>query len=113
MSLPKGVICLWYGPIVSIPPGWVICDGSNDTPDLRDRFLVGAGSTYAVDAVGGGVNHNHTFTSDGHSHTLDDGAGLEAGAVKLAETTVEVDTGTTDNTAVLPPYHALAWIMKT
>jgi hypothetical protein len=63
---PAGVIVLWSGSIGSIPAGWVLCNGSNGTPDLRDRFVVGAGSTYAVDANGGslttgaGGDHNHT-----------------------------------------------------
>jgi hypothetical protein len=56
----------------------VLCNGSNGTPDLRNRFVVGAGSTYAVDATGGSadaivVSHTHTATSvvtdPGHTHT--------------------------------------------
>jgi hypothetical protein len=75
---PAGVIVLWSGSIGSIPAGWVLCNGSNGTPDLRDRFVVGAGSTYAVDATGGSadaivVSHTHTATSvvtdPGHTHT--------------------------------------------
>ena len=66
--LPAGTIVLWSGSIGSIPAGWVLCNGNNGTPDLRDRFVVGAGSTYAVDATGGSANaitvaHTHTFTS--------------------------------------------------
>lgn len=52
-ALPVGCIALWQGTIASIPTGWQLCDGTNGTPDLRDRFIVGAGSTYAVGAVGG------------------------------------------------------------
>jgi microcystin-dependent protein len=81
---PTGVIVLWSGSIGSIPLGWALCNGNNGTPDLRDRFIVGAGSTYAVDATGGSadasvVSHTHTATSvvtdAGHRHTLteDDG----------------------------------------
>jgi hypothetical protein len=77
---PAGVIVLWSGSIGSIPAGWVLCNGSNGTPDLRNRFIVGAGSTYAVDATGGSadaivVSHNHTaastsvVTDPGHTHT--------------------------------------------
>lgn len=50
---PAGVIVMWSGSIGSIPAGWALCNGNNGTPDLRDRFVVGAGSTYAVDATGG------------------------------------------------------------
>jgi hypothetical protein len=65
---PAGVIVLWSGSIGSIPAGWALCNGSNGTPDLRDRFVVGAGSTYAVDATGGSANaivvsHTHTASS--------------------------------------------------
>jgi microcystin-dependent protein len=77
--LPSGAILLWSGSIGSIPAGYYLCNGSNGTPDLRNRFVVGAGSTYAVDATGGSadsivVSHNHTATSTvtdpGHTHTL-------------------------------------------
>jgi hypothetical protein len=77
-GVPSGSIVLWSGSIASIPSGWVICNGSNGTPDLRNRFVVGAGSTYAVGATGGSANatlvsHSHTATSTvtdpSHSHT--------------------------------------------
>jgi microcystin-dependent protein len=71
--IPSGIILLWSGSIVSIPSGWVLCNGSNSTPDLRDRFVVGAGSTYAVNATGGANTvtldatmipaHTHTFSA--------------------------------------------------
>ena len=43
-----GMIMIWSGSSGTIPSGWVICDGTNSTPDLRNRFIVGAGSTYSV-----------------------------------------------------------------
>lgn len=87
--LPSGVILLWSGSIATIPTGWVLCDGTNSTPDLRDRFVVGAdadsGGDYAPNATGGAASvtlttsqipaHSHTATSTstvtdpGHSHT--------------------------------------------
>jgi hypothetical protein len=76
--LPSGTIVLWSGSVAAIPTGWVLCNGSNSTPDLRNRFVVGAGSTYAVGATGGSadaitVSHTHTATSTvtdpGHTHT--------------------------------------------
>ena len=54
--LPAGTIVLWSGSIGSIPAGWVLCNGNNGTPDLRNRFVVGAGSTYSVDASGGSAD---------------------------------------------------------
>jgi microcystin-dependent protein len=77
--IPAGGIFLWSGSIGSIPAGYVLCNGSNGTPDLRDRFVVGAGSTYSVDATGGSANaivvtHTHTATSvvtdPGHTHVV-------------------------------------------
>jgi hypothetical protein len=74
-----GMIMLWSGSSASIPSGWLLCDGSSSTPDLRNRFVVGATSTYAVGATGGTadaivVSHTHTGTTGGqsadHSHGL-------------------------------------------
>jgi hypothetical protein len=55
-TFSSGMILLWSGSVASIPSGWVLCNGSSGTPDLRDRFIVGAGSTYAVNATGGFVS---------------------------------------------------------
>jgi hypothetical protein len=51
--VPAGMIMIWSGSVGSIPSGWVLCNGSNSTPDLRDKFVIGAGSTYAVGGTGG------------------------------------------------------------
>lgn len=74
--IPSGVIVLWSGAVLSVPSGWVLCDGANGTPNLRDRFVVGAGSTYAVGATGGSTasssagGHTHTESAaGGHDHT--------------------------------------------
>lgn len=112
MSIIAGLIVLWSKAIASIPAGWQLCDGTNGTPDLRDRFVVGAGSIYAVDETGGGLVHDHGFTGDGHTHDLPGGAGLAAGAVLSNTTLSQTVTGTTDFASTLPPFHALAYIMK-
>jgi hypothetical protein len=83
----SGVIVMWSGTIATIPSGWVLCNGSNSTPDLRNRFIIGAHSDSAgvayttitgsntqtggsKDAVN--VSHSHTATSTvtdpGHNH---------------------------------------------
>lgn len=78
--IPSGIITLWSGSVGTVPAGWVLCDGTNGTPDLRNRFVVGAGSTYAVGATGGAdsvvlteaqlPSHNHTAElAGGHNHT--------------------------------------------
>ena len=74
-GVPAGAIVLWNGSVGSIPSGWYLCNGSNGTPDLRDRFVVGAGSTYSVNATGGSadsvvVSHSHSagVSDPQHSH---------------------------------------------
>jgi microcystin-dependent protein len=88
---PAGVIVLWSGSIGSIPVGWALCNGSNGTPDLRNRFIVGAGSTYSVDATGGSadatlVSHTHTFsatTSSAGTHKHESGTSVEAAGAEF------------------------------
>jgi hypothetical protein len=143
-TIPTGVISLWYGSIGSVPTGWYLCDGANGTPDLRNKFVVGAGSTYAVAATGGStdaivVSHTHTATSTvtdtGHTHPYagwstynDNGAAPGGNAVargNLTQTTstnstpigitvatTNASAGVSGTNANLPPYYALAYIMK-
>lgn len=104
---------LWSGAIVDIPDGWILCNGAGGSPDLRDRFIVGAGSTYNPDATGGNPAHTHAFSADPHNHVLDAGAGIQAGALQGQTTSSNVATGVTDVTTVRPPWYALAFIFKT
>ena len=70
-AIPAGVILLWSGSIASIPSGWLLCNGSSGTPDLRDRFVVGAGSTYAVGATGGATTVTLSTTNlPSHTHSI-------------------------------------------
>lgn len=72
-SVPQGSIIPWYGSPGNIPNGFALCDGKNGTPDLRDRFLVGAGNAYKLGDIGGENsvkleatqigNHYHAFGS--------------------------------------------------
>jgi hypothetical protein len=55
-GFPSGGIIMWSGSIASIPTGFALCNGSSGTPDLRDRFIVGAGSTYAPGNTGGSAS---------------------------------------------------------
>ncbi|MBA7685416.1 hypothetical protein ES703_93840 [subsurface metagenome] len=91
--LPIGIIVIWHGPIADIPPGWSLCDGTNGTPDLRDRFIIGAGSTYNPDDTGGSLAHNHTFTGDGHFHTMQAGPHIQTGTGRADTTTTLAVTG--------------------
>lgn len=109
---PFGTILSWSGSITDIPWTFHLCDGTHDTPDLRDKFIVGAGLTYAVDAAGGAVNHNHAFTGDGHDHTIPAGTSLAAGTDFDDDTGSAAAAGTTNSSDGRPPWYALAYIMK-
>lgn len=151
-SIPTGGIIMWSGSIVSIPTGWALCNGLNGTPDLQDRFVVGAGSAYAVGSTGGSKDAivvSHTHTQAAHSHTaITSSAGEHthtisgyayerfsstsvigatsatwtastnsSGAHTHSLTTNTVtptinSTGSSGTNANLPPYYALAYIMK-
>lgn len=71
--VPIGAIVLWSGSVASIPTGWQITDGTNGTPDLRDKFVVGAGSTHNPGDTGGSdtvdLRHDHGDTDNESSHT--------------------------------------------
>lgn len=103
---------LWYGSVASIPSGWTLCDGTMGTPDLTDRFVVGAGGDLLPDGTGGSLTQTHTFTTDGHYHTLLAGAYIQPGINVHSRTDIRVDTGTTDPADNRPPYYALCYIMK-
>lgn len=78
--VPQGGIILWSGSVANIPDGWAICDGANGTPDLRNRFVVGAGDDYAVAATGGADNVTLTTAQiPGHTHTVS-GTAASAGS---------------------------------
>jgi len=83
--IPLGSILMWYGVIANIPSGWALCNGQTVngvvTPDLRDRFIVGAGNDFAPGNTGGArsittvVAHTHGFSGNSsvesadHSHS--------------------------------------------
>lgn len=71
--VPLGTILMWSGDESDLPPTWHLCDGGNGTPDLRDRFIVAAGTTTAPHATGGAASHTHTATTANaglHQHDL-------------------------------------------
>jgi hypothetical protein len=154
--IPAGIITMWSGTIATIPLGWALCDGNNDTPDLRDKFIIGATAdssgaktnvTGSYTQTGGSkdaivVSHTHTATDAGHYHVTDGTAGSNKHAVRAGfdaiidgssgsvsaddayySTGSRTGTGTASITnstegssgtnANLPPYYALAFIMKT
>jgi len=129
-----GMIMLWSGSSASIPSGWLLCDGSSSTPDLRNRFVVGAGSTYSVGATGGTadaivVSHTHSISDPGHNHGIISRASIQSGGAEeppldstgaqqtyntnSATTGISINsTGSSGTNANLPPYYALCYIIK-
>jgi microcystin-dependent protein len=171
-GVPAGVITMWAGSIATIPAGWLLCDGTSGTPDLRNRFVVGAGTTYAVAATGGAstvtlatanipahthtvngttgtVSNDHTHsgttsTDPGHTHdtSINNGGNTGPGPSATGVGNTQINTGSAGAHAhnfttggisanhthtfsatsssigsgtaftILPPYYALAYIMK-
>lgn len=69
LGTPIGCILQWSGSVGTIPGGWQLCDGTNGTPDLRDKFVIGAGGTRVVGLEGGAVDHTgNTENAGGHAH---------------------------------------------
>jgi hypothetical protein len=131
-TIPVGGIILWSGALGTIPTNWHLCDGTTGTPDLRDRFVVGAGSSYAVNAAGGSTttsndgSHSHTGSTGGHTLTAGEipGGNFSGGAGSALTYQTATPAATAAHThpisadgshthTVTPPYFALAYIMRT
>tara|TARA_B100001287_G_scaffold122986_1_gene103680 strand:- start:193 stop:597 length:405 start_codon:yes stop_codon:yes gene_type:complete len=120
-GVPSGCILLWSGASNAIPSGYVLCDGNNSTPNLQDKFIVGAGNTYAVEATGG--SKDATLVSHTHNLLYNHGSfGGSSGAVTPRSGNSPVTPGISGRVSTegssatdanLPPYFALCYIMKT
>lgn len=118
-GVPSGLIAIWSGSISGIPSGWVLCDGNNGTPNLQDRFVVGAGSSYAVDSTGGESTHTLSVSElASHRHDMSGAKwsndGLNFGGSQTSDTGTMYTNYTGGDSAHenRPPYYALAYIMK-
>ena len=70
-AIPSGTILPWYGNASNIPDGFRLCNGTNGTPDLRNRFIVGAGTTYGLGSTGGADSVKLSGTQIGnHYHAV-------------------------------------------
>lgn len=106
-----GSIMIWQGAADAVPSSWALCDGTQGTPDLRDKFLLGNSIGTPPEVKGGKVDHVHDFVSTGHDHTLIAGPNLLSGTEYLRDTDTESLSGTTDSKVNLPPYYSLCYIM--
>ncbi len=79
-SIPIGVIVMWSGLLDDIPAGWSLCDGTNGTPDLREKFVKGAAD--GIDPGGGGGSATHTPAGTVAAPTISSvSAGTPAGTI--------------------------------
>ena len=155
-TIPIGGIIMWSGNDAAVPSNWALCNGSNGTPNLVDRFIVGRGSEYADNSTGGSadavvVSHQHSTTETGHKHNyafaapqdnsisdnyqssgttnttnhgilneLEQSGGPDGDRLNgFTADTESVSTGLTIDSqgvsatnANLPPYYAIAYIMR-
>ena len=120
-SVPAGSIIPWYGNLANIPDGFALCDGKNGTPDLRDRFLVGAGNAYKLGDIGGESKHQLTIAEmPKHHHSVLDvndyhgssNIGFDGGNSNDRHWIPTSDTGGNQPHENRPPYYALYYIMK-
>jgi microcystin-dependent protein len=136
-ALPKGAILMWSGDPTQLPAGWVLCDGTNDTPDLKGRFIVGYDpndADYSAPNKTGGEkmhtltvaempSHAHSGQTSSHKLSLRKTGwaggthGLAAAADQGAENFVHqhsfitVSQGGGAAHENRPPYYVLAYIM--
>ena len=102
-GLPTGIITMWYGALNAVPTGWVLCDGQNSTPDLRDKFVIGAGSAYSVGDTGGSANstlvsHSHTINSHSHTFSGSDNVSISVSGTTSNQSQNHTHVGTTNTT---------------
>ena len=120
-----GFVTPYYGAVANIPSGWALCDGTNGTPDLRGRFVMGAnlintpGSTGGSNKTGGTTlaetqmpSHAHGYTAPGYSAQ---GGGSTTGSgypFATGSATGAAGGSQPHNHDLIPSYYALHFIMK-
>jgi hypothetical protein len=131
-GLPSGVIVMWSGQLDAIPAGWALCDGSDGTPDLSNRFVLGVGAAEYLGSTGG--SHTHQHRAGNHTHQIDppalrlrptygysaySGAGTRTRSYSLPEQTFNLRsfksgpaTVIPDAVSHLPPYYKIAFIIR-
>ena len=141
-AIPTGFIGMWSGSADAIPSGWWLCNGENGTPDLRNRFIIGAGGSHAAGSTGGNASQTVTLSGQtgattltveqmpSHAHSINgqsskgtmSGGGSDYVPTTYNPTLVTTATGGsqphahsltgTADVSILPPYYALCFIMK-
>jgi hypothetical protein len=125
-KFPKGGIIMWSGSIDDIPKGWLLCDGTYNTPNLKDTFIMGCG--YHIIGSSGGSSsiqilpenlppHNHTVAGEKTIGILREIGTMEPERLLFPElitiTSISGDgPGTSTDIDITPIFFVLAYIMK-
>lgn len=122
-GVPVGTIVIWSGTAEDIPEGWALCDGQDGRPDLRDKFVLGAGTAHAVGDTGGEETHTLTVSEmPEHSHAIKstqnadnnvEGERAQVPVGKLNYIFKSEKAGGSLPHNNMPPYYALCYIIKT
>lgn len=117
--LPAGVIVMWSG--ATVPDGWALCDGTNGTPDLRGRFVLGQSAAHALGSTGGSEevaltveqmpSHSHSYSYPSIMRSFQDTSGPYSAYVSTKGNTTG-SAGSSQPHPNMPPYYTLAYIMK-
>ncbi len=127
---PIGTIIIWSGTLATIPGGWILCDGTGGTPDLRETFVRSVPDNVTNPGGTGGIDthvvtesqmpiHNHTLTDPNHKHDYGSGGihrdgsstALTSTANALASPSI-VDTGSSTAHENRPAFFEVAYIQK-
>lgn len=119
VKAPIGTIVIWSGEVDAIPEGWYLCDGTNGTPDLRNKFVLGSGDVYDVGATGGEMAHTLTIAEmpkHDHGYSLGQSPGTVGNTAAMASSIYDTywtkSSGGNQPHNNMPPYYALCYIMK-
>ncbi len=95
-GVPPGIITMFAGTEAQVPEGWKLCKGEGttsngiDIPDLRDKFIVVAGSEYPVGNTGGSKTAT-TSNNGAHSHSITvNSGGSHSHSVSVGSTTLSL-----------------------
>lgn len=121
-GVPVGAIVIWSGTAGNIPTGWALCDGQDGRPDLRDKFVLGAGTAHSVGSTGGSEEvkltvaqmpaHGHNYTTVLTSSSTNAGSGSNKTYIDRTTTNRTETSGQSAPHPNMPPYYALCYIIK-
>ncbi len=122
-NIPAGGVIIWTGAADAVPDGWALCDGTNGTPDLSGRFVLGSSATHAVGETGGSEEVTLTVEQmPGHSHGINVYKTPTSGTNKInalpynpvagIQNLATREAGGSQPHPNMPPYYALAYIMR-